>query len=100
MSYFRNVRRTGVVVAICSSLFGALLCADPAFAMIMRPQVEGSASASPQLHPAVIHAVVAGGMAGWQVALIAVGSALFSAAAVVLIDHSRAGRRRHAMSAA
>ena len=35
-----------------------------------------------------------GGMAGWQIALIAVGAALVAAAAAVLLDRKLAGRRR------
>ena len=34
-----------------------------------------------------------GGMAGWQIALIAVGAALVAAAAAVLLDRKLAGRR-------
>ncbi|HYB47509.1 MAG TPA: hypothetical protein VED20_09160 [Streptosporangiaceae bacterium] len=35
-----------------------------------------------------------GGMAGWQVALIATGAALAAAAAAVLLDRRLAGHRR------
>jgi len=50
--------------------------------------------------PAVVPAaplqsqVVTGGMAGWQIALIAIGAALFAAAAAVLVDRAWAARRR------
>ena len=37
--------------------------------------------------------VTAGGMAGWQIALIALGSALVAAVAAVLLDRARAARR-------
>jgi MFS family permease len=37
--------------------------------------------------------ITTGGMAGWQVALIAVGAALAAAAAAVLLDRKLAGRR-------
>jgi hypothetical protein len=37
--------------------------------------------------------ITAGGMAGWQIALIAVGAALVAAAVAVLLDRKLAGRR-------
>jgi hypothetical protein len=42
--------------------------------------------------PATI-TVVAGGMPGWQITLIAVGAALFTAAVAVTLDRTRAARR-------
>ena len=36
--------------------------------------------------------VVAGGMPGWQIALIAIGAALFAAALAVLLDRAHAKR--------
>jgi hypothetical protein len=38
--------------------------------------------------------ISAGGMAGWQIALIAAGAALAAAVAAVLLDRKLAGRRR------
>jgi hypothetical protein len=37
--------------------------------------------------------VVAGGMPGWQIALIAIGAAVVAAAVAVILDRARAGRR-------
>jgi hypothetical protein len=37
--------------------------------------------------------ITAGGMAGWQITLIALGAALAAAAAAVLLDRKLAGRR-------
>ena len=37
--------------------------------------------------------VTAGGMPGWQIALIAVAAALVTATAAVVLDRTRAGRR-------
>jgi hypothetical protein len=45
-------------------------------------------------------AVVAGGMPGWQIALIAVGSALAAAVVAVLVDRARRGRHQLAGEAA
>jgi len=44
--------------------------------------------------PATIRVISTGGMAGWQVALIAAGAALAAAAAAVFLDRKLAGRRR------
>jgi hypothetical protein len=41
-----------------------------------------------------LHTVVAGGMPGWQIALIAVGAALFAATAAVLAYRAWTARRK------
>ena len=43
--------------------------------------------------PATVRVITTGGMAGWQIALIALGAALVAAAAAVLLDRTLAGRR-------
>jgi hypothetical protein len=40
----------------------------------------------------VTHTVVLGGMPGWQIALIAAGTALLAAALAVLADRARASK--------
>jgi len=50
--------------------------------------------------PAHAHTLVAGGMPGWQIALIAAGAALLVAALAVLVYRMRAARRRVTVSAA
>ena len=47
----------------------------------------------------VTRTVVVGGMAGWQIALIAFGAALAAAAAAVVLDRKLAGRGRAAVAA-
>jgi hypothetical protein len=44
--------------------------------------------------PPAIHTVVIGGTPGWQIALIAAGAALLTAALAVTADRMRAARRR------
>jgi hypothetical protein len=46
------------------------------------------------------HAVVAGGMPGWQIALIAAAAALIAATVAVLADRARTARRKSATAAA
>ncbi len=56
---------------------------------------------APVTDPApVIHTVVVGGMPGWQIALIAAGTALIVAVVAVLFDRARSARRRPASLAA
>ena len=47
-----------------------------------------------------VHTVVAGGMPGWQITLIAVGAALVAATVAVLFDRARAARRHVTAAAA
>jgi hypothetical protein len=44
--------------------------------------------------PARIHTVVAGGMPGWQITLIAAAAALLAAVLAVLLDRAFTARRR------
>ena len=91
-----RIRRLAAVLAgLAASLvaFGAA----PAFA-VPPPAPDGSAGAP--LPPAQVHTVVVGGMPGWQIALIAIGAALFAATAAVLLDRARTARRKPATAAA
>ena len=51
------------------------------------------------VHQAPVHTIVAGGMPGWQIALIAVGAALVAATAAVLVGRAWAARRKPATAA-
>ena len=46
------------------------------------------------------HAAVAGGLPGWQIALIVAGAALLTGALLLLVGRVRAARRRVAVSTA
>jgi hypothetical protein len=54
--------------------------------------------ARPAQTPVTVHTVITGGMPGWQITLIAVGSALAAAALALLLDRAWAVRRRPAAS--
>ena len=43
--------------------------------------------------PTTVHTVISGGLAGWQVALIALGAALVVVGLTVLLNRTRAARR-------
>jgi hypothetical protein len=46
------------------------------------------------VHQVPVHTVVAGGMPGWQIALIAIGAALAAATVAILVDRAWAARRK------
>ena len=86
------------LAAILAGLAGALLAvaavAPAALAQQFPPRPPGWNKHPPVPPPrAGTYIVVAGGMPGWQIALIAVGAALLAATAAVLADRARAARR-------
>ena len=90
----RMIRRIAYAAAgLAAALLGILIAGSAAFAYQVPPR--GGATGSPP--PPVI---VSGGMAGWQITLIAVGAALFASVLAVLADRSRAARRQHSATSA
>ena len=90
-----------------TGLGAAVLLATPAFArMVPDPADAYPGHVTPASVPASVQAqvqvrtIVAGGMPGWQIALIAVGAALLAAALAVLADRALAARRRAITTAA
>jgi hypothetical protein len=100
MNRIRYIRR---IAAVLGGLAAALAAvgATPASA---RPDPDGlDAPAAPAQIPVPVRAIVAGGMPGWQITLIAVGAALAAAAIAVLLDRALTSRRhviRHAVASA
>ncbi len=90
MKPIRHIRR---IAAVLVGLAAAVLAATPAFARL-EPD-PGAGYVTPASIPAQIQyrTVVAGGMPGWQIALIAVSTALLAATVAVLADRARAARR-------
>ncbi|HEY3957518.1 MAG TPA: hypothetical protein VGM53_29475 [Streptosporangiaceae bacterium] len=88
-----RIRRSAVVLAGLAIALLALGAAAPAaLASLPRDPIRTAVVQAP---PAQMHTVVTGGMPGWQITLIAIGAALFAAAAAaVLADRARAARRR------
>ncbi len=95
MNHVRFIRRAvSVVAAAGASFLGFILFAPSAFAMVVRPISDGSsAAAPPQPAPTVVHTIVAGGMAGWQITVIAVAAALLTATIAVFTDRARSHRQ-------
>jgi len=46
------------------------------------------------MQPLRVHTIVAGGMPGWQIALIAIGAAILAAALAVTLDRARTAHRQ------
>ena len=94
------LKRIRGFAAALAGLAGALVAfgATPAFAMHVPPPGSGSGvTTSPvgtTTPPVEVHTVVVGGMPGWQIALIAVVTALIAAAVAVLADRARTARRK------
>ncbi|HEY1347030.1 MAG TPA: hypothetical protein VGF54_18740 [Streptosporangiaceae bacterium] len=96
---------TGALLAFCASTapaaFASVLGGDPhgrPGLVSPRPEPPGWDKHPPL--PVHAHALVTGGMPGWQIALIAAGAALLGAVLAVTVYRMRAARRRVTVSAA
>jgi hypothetical protein len=96
MNPIRHIRRFAAVVAC---LAAAVLLATPAFARLEPDPGAGYVAPASVPAPVQVRTIVAGGMPGWQIALIAVGAALLAAALAVLADRALASRRAAAAAA-
>jgi hypothetical protein len=86
MNRSQHLRRlAGGLAALAGTLAALAAAAPPSSAMVPHP-------GAPAVAPAV-RTIVAGGMPGWQITLIALGAALVAATAAVLLDRARARRR-------
>ena len=88
MNRIRLIRRlAGVLAGLACSLVAFAAAAPASFAMVPHPgPAVGSVVPAPSVQ------VVAGGMPGWQITLIAIGAALAAATVAVLLDRARAVR--------
>jgi hypothetical protein len=87
-------RLAAVLTAVACALLASAAVVPAAFAK-MRPDggpPYGPASVTP-VPATTVRVITAGGMAGWQITLIALGAALIAAAAAVLLDRARGTRR-------
>jgi hypothetical protein len=90
MNPIRRIRRiAGALAGLACACLGLAVVAPAAFARTLPPFGFSGAVTTPAPPPAQVHTVVVGGMAGWQIALIAVGAALVSATIAVLLDRAR-----------
>jgi hypothetical protein len=98
MSRIQSIRRlAGLVAGLATALLAAAVSAPAALATHVPPP--GGTRVSP---PVVLqtHTIVQGGMPGWQIALIAVGAAVFAAVLAVLVYRARQARHQLATAVA
>ena len=104
-----RLRRVAATLAgLALTWLGLAVAAPAAFARIIPPPggmgfvpaSAGLVTVPPSGAVTVTRTVVVGGMAGWQIALIAAGAALLAAALAVLADRALAAHRKPALSAA
>jgi hypothetical protein len=93
-----RLRRIVVAVAavICGVLASLAIIPAASAATILIPLPDPGGTAGPAgltPVPATVRIVTVGGMAGWQIALIALGAAVVAAAAAVVLDRVLAARR-------
>ena len=91
MNPIRRIRSIAGALAALACCLGLAVAAPSAFARTLPPFGVSEAVTTPAL-PVQVHTVVVGGMAGWQIALIAVGAALVAATIAVLLDRARTAR--------
>jgi hypothetical protein len=95
MNPIRRIRRVaGALAGLACACLGLAVAAPAAFARTLPPFDVSGAVITPAPTPIQVHTVVVGGMAGWQIALIAVGAALVAATITVLLDRARARTAR------
>ena len=83
----------GILAAGACALL-AVPAASPALAQTTSvPHYGPPASVVPAQVPAQVHTVIAAGMPGWQIILIALAAALCAATVAVVLDRARAARR-------
>jgi hypothetical protein len=121
MNPIRHIRRVaGVLAGLACAWLGLAVAAPAAFAVGPPPPVGPGGYIIPSAEPPIrephplpppghfvgpvykdpVHTVVAGGMPGWQIALIALGAALVAATAAVLVVRAWAARRKTITAAA
>ena len=97
MSTIKSLSRLGAVLASLAVIAMSFASSASASTSMIPVGGSGDGAVGPDGTPApvtVIRTVVVGGMPGWQIALIAVVAALFTAIAAVLAERSRTARRR------
>jgi hypothetical protein len=87
-------RLAAVLAAVIGGLLTSASVVPAAFAMTPVPGPGGRYDGPPlaPIPATTAHVVTGGGMAGWQITLIALGAALVAAATAVLLDRAWAAR--------
>jgi hypothetical protein len=99
---FTRIRRfVAVLAAAASGLLASAAIVPAAFATVtpIGNDVTATTTGFSPVPATTVHVIVTGGMAGWQITSIALGSAVIAAAAAVLLYRTLAARRRFAATA-
>ena len=102
MNGIHHIRRlVGILTGLAAALAAAVAGTSAAFAATGTYPPPGPVSHGPAAPPVLTqtHAAVTGGMAGWQIALIAVGAAILGAVVAVLVERVLATRRHRPATA-
>jgi hypothetical protein len=91
-------RLAAVLVAVTCGLLASAAIVPAAFAMVVPHP--GLPAYAPPVPATLGRVVITGGMAGWQIIVIALGAALVAAIAAVLLDRALAARRAASATAA
>ena len=93
MNRIPRIRRaTAVLIGLALGVLGLAAAAPAAFARVV-PAGQSGGIPAPAAGPVVTRVVAVGGMPGWQIALIAAGTALIAAVLAVLADRARTAHR-------
>jgi hypothetical protein len=92
-----RIRRLSSILAGLTAGLLLLAASTAASAQVLPP--DPGRPTVPAQAPAQIHAIVTGGMPGWQITLIAAGAAALAAVTAVLVDRARTTRRTTAPTA-
>ena len=95
MNRIPRIRRAVAAVAgLAIAVLGLAVAAPAAFARVVPPSGGSPRFTAPAAAPSVTRIVVVGGTPGWEIALIAAGTALIVGALAVLADRARTAHRR------
>lgn len=92
MNRIHHLRRTAVVLGAFAA--SALVVLTEATSALAYPDPPRPGPAAPMRPPARVYTIVVGGTPGWQIALIAIGAAIFAAVLAVAADRILAAPRR------
>ena len=106
MNPIHTIRRLAcILTGVAATLTAAVIGAPAAFAATRPSPPPGVLSRYepvlvPHTVPAYTHAATTGGLAGWQITLIALGAAILAGIVAVLVYRARAARSHRPATAA
>jgi hypothetical protein len=86
-------RITAVLAAVTGGVLAWAAVITAASAATIPVPGDGPYGPAPAAQPGPVQVIMAGGMPGWQITLIAVAAALAAAIAAVFLDRARTSRR-------